>query len=259
MIIAQVTDVHAMPPGRRLRGGYEPAPALATVRDRVAAMRPRPDLVVFTGDLTDAGTEEEYAAFLAGIAALDLPMAAIPGNHDRRTAFADALPEAGIETGAGRFLHFGRDLGPLRLLLLDTVEEGASGGRLCADRLAWIGAELDAAAGRPAVIFMHHPPFPVGIPFMDPIGCAGGPELAALVARAGNVAGIACGHVHRPVAVRFGGTAATIAPAVCHAVPLDLAADARPRLEPQRPGFALHLWTPEAGLVSHSEYPVPAA
>lgn len=259
MIIAQVSDVHAMPPERRMPSGYESAPALAAVLGRVAALRPRPDLVVFTGDLSETGSEHEYDSFLAGTATLDLPMAAIPGNHDRREVFAAAMASAGIETGSAPFLHLARDLGPLRLLLLDTVEPGESGGRLCPDRLAWIEAELGAASDRPVMIFMHHPPFAVGICFMDAIACAGGAEFAALVARAGNVIGIGCGHVHRPIAVSFAGTTATIAPGVCHAVPLDLDPGAEPRLEPQMPGFALHRWTPDTGLVSHADYVVPPA
>jgi Icc protein len=74
------------------------------------------------------------------------------------------------------------------------------------------------------------------------------------VAQHPNVRMVSCGHVHRAVQARWAGTLAGICPAVAWALPLDLSPAARPRLEPQHPGFQLHLWSPDLGLVTHTEY-----
>jgi len=61
-----------------------------------------------------------------------------------------------------------------------------------------------------------------------------------------------CGHHHRPITVRWAGTIGSVAPSTAHQVTLDLVADDSPStftMEP--PGFHLHLWSPEAGLVTH--------
>ena len=57
---------------------------------------------------------------------------------------------------------------------------------------------------------MHHPPFQTLIGHMDKIGLlSGGPELEAIVARHPNVERVICGHLHRAIDVRFGGTIAS--------------------------------------------------
>jgi 3',5'-cyclic AMP phosphodiesterase CpdA len=143
---------------------------------------------------------------------------------------------------------------PVRVIGLDTVDEGSAAGMLCPDRLDWVAARLSEDDGRPVLIFMHHPPFHTGIRFSDATACANGDRLAVLVATHGRVLRVACGHVHRAVDTAWAGTVAGICPGVAWQVPLDLSPGGRPRLVRQRPGFQLHLWTPGQGLVTHTEY-----
>jgi 3',5'-cyclic AMP phosphodiesterase CpdA len=251
LLIAQISDPHLSTPGAELYGGYAPDLAFADVLARVASLRP--DFVWLTGDLVENGTPGEYANLRARLAGFGLPTAAVPGNHDRRGALAAELAGSGVRVGAGRFLQLAVEEHPLRMIGLDTLEEGEAAGALCPERLDWVAARLAEAPGRPTLIFMHHPPFRTGIGFSDATRCAGGETLAALVAAHGNVLMVSCGHVHRTIATTWAGTVAGVCPAVAWAVPLDLAPHAPPRLEPQRPGFQLHLWTGDA-LVTHTEY-----
>jgi 3',5'-cyclic-AMP phosphodiesterase len=254
VIVAQISDPHVSTPGARIFGGYAPEPALERTIAAVAGLGRRPDLVLFTGDLTENGTAEEYAHFRTLVADLGLPAAAIPGNHDRRAAFEAGLAGSGIATGALPFLQLELEAGPLRLIGLDTLaEEGGAAGLLCRERLEWVAARLAEAPERPTLIFMHHPPFATGIAAMDAIGCANGDLLAAIVRRHPQVLGVTCGHVHRAVATVWAGRAATVAPAVAWEVPPNFSHNGPTGLVPQAPGFLLHLWTPEAGLVTHAE------
>lgn len=254
MLIAQISDPHLSSPDAELFGGYQPDFALARVLERVARLDPRPDFVWLTGDLVENGTSEEYANLRGRLAGFDLPTAAIPGNHDARAAFAAALAGSPVLTGTGDTLDLVVDDHPVRMIGLDSLVEGESAGRLGPDQIDRLGERLAEAPDRPTVIFLHHPPFPTGIGFSDATRCADGDRLAAVVARHPNVLRVAAGHVHRAVHTGFAGTIASICPAVAWAIPLDFAPDARPRLEPQNPGFQLHRWTPGAGLVTHTEY-----
>ena len=91
------------------------------------------------------------------------------------------------------------------------MDAGRASGRLCAARLGWVAAAL-AGDDRPALVLMHHPPFRVGQHHADTSNCAGGGELAALVA--GRLVGVACGHVHRGIATAWAGAPAAVCPAV---------------------------------------------
>jgi 3',5'-cyclic AMP phosphodiesterase CpdA len=149
----------------------------------------------------------------------------------------------------------------VRLIGLDSTIPGETGGTLCAARLAWLAATLDAAPARPTVLFLHHPPFATGIAHMDRIGLADAAPFAALVRRHPQVERVLAGHLHRPIQARWAGTVASTAPAPCHQVVLDLTRDGPAAFVMEPPGYQLHLWRPDSGLISHTvtlgRYPGP--
>ena len=151
-------------------------------------------------------------------------------------------------------MHFVRAAGALDLVFLDATIPGEPYGVLDADGLAWLDATLFAAPSRPAILFLHHPPFATGITHMDRQNLRNAAALGALVARHKRVQLVAAGHVHRAVATSFGGRAATICPAPNHAVDLDLAAARVPSLTVEPPAFHLHAWFADDGygrIVTH--------
>jgi 3',5'-cyclic AMP phosphodiesterase CpdA len=254
LLVAQISDPHISTPGAELYGGYRPDDAFGRVLDRIAALRPRPDFVWLTGDLVENGTAEEYANFRERIAGFDLPLAAIPGNHDARATFVQALSGTAVRIGGPPSLNLAVDDLPVRMIGLDSKgAEGVAAGRLPPDRLDWLAARLAQAPGRPTALFLHHPPFATGIAPLDAIGCLDGPALGRIVASHPEVRLVSAGHVHRAIVTPWAGTIASVCPSVASAVPLGLGPDARARLEPQSPGFQLHLWT-GAGFVTHTEF-----
>jgi 3',5'-cyclic AMP phosphodiesterase CpdA len=251
MIIAQLSDFHARPVGRPAYGYVDTNAAIRRAVDAVLAMEPRPDCVLVTGDLTDCGLPEEYEIVRDALAVLPMPVYAVPGNHDRRETFAQVLgPSHGYLPKAG-FLHYAIDDFPVRLIGLDTVIAGQDGGEICAEREAWLATRLTEGNGRPTVIFMHHPPFRVAVDGMDVMPCRVSPGFAALIARHPEIERVVCGHYHRPIQRRFAGTIGYVAPGTAHQVALDLRPGRENRLIMEPPAFALHVWDPEAGLVSH--------
>lgn len=260
MIVAQITDPHISLPGSRLYGGYDPDGAFSSVLAHVAALNPRPDLVVLSGDLTENGTPEEYAHFRALIAGFDLPLAAIPGNHDRRDAFAEAFAGTAVTAGVDpSWLSIQIDLPGLTVLGLDTLGlEGEAGGTLDEARLDWLGRRLADAGATPVLLFMHHPPFATGIVRMDRWGLADPGDFTRLVAAAPTVLRVCCGHVHRAIEAAYAGTIAGVCPPVAWSVPL-FRPEVPVPLIPSVPGFQLHCWEAGRGLVTHTEFLRPEA
>ena len=85
MSIAQITDMHIRPEGVLAYGRLDTAPYLARAVEHLLALRPRPDLVLATGDLVDGGSPEEYRRLREFAGAAAMPVYLIPGNHDDAT------------------------------------------------------------------------------------------------------------------------------------------------------------------------------
>jgi Icc protein len=155
--------------------------------------------------------------------------------------------------GQGDFLQYTVALsGGLRLVALDTVEAGDSAGPPVPAASAVAGQHAAQHAGEPIVVAMHHPPFETLIGHMDRIGLLqGADELAEILARHPNVERVICGHLHRSIVTRFGGTVASTAPSPAHQVSLDLAPDAASTWTLEPPGFHLHAWTEPGRLLTH--------
>jgi 3',5'-cyclic AMP phosphodiesterase CpdA len=252
MLIAQISDLHIKPPGMLAYRRVDTAMALSACVAALNALRPRPQLVVISGDLADAATAGEYEHLKRLLAPLELPFVSIPGNHDSRELMRAALPQLYAEpSGAlNQFCH----VGGLDLLLLDSSVAGQPHGELEPATLQWLEATL-AGSADPALLFLHHPPFQTGIWHMDRQNLANADALAAIVRRHPRVRLIAAGHVHRSVLTSFAGVAATICPAPNHAVDLDLGELREPSFRVEPPAFHLHAWMPADGfghLVTHT-------
>jgi 3',5'-cyclic-AMP phosphodiesterase len=243
ILIAQISDLHIKAPGELAYREVDTAAALERCIVALNRFAPRPQLVVASGDLVDTPTAAEYEHLRHLLAALELPLAVVPGNHDARALLRAAFPEQPYAQ-ATEALNSVRAVGSLDVVLVDSSVPGAPHGHLDAATLQWLEATLAAAPARPALIFLHHPPFVTGIAHMDRQNLDNADELAALIARCPRARLIAAGHVHRAVLTLFAGIPATICPAPNHAVALDLEARQPPSLMVEPPAFHLHAWFP---------------
>lgn len=264
MIVAQISDTHIVAPAARFRAPFhspgspervyaevDTARHLARAVAALNELAPRPDIVVVTGDLVDRGDPAEYEHVRALLAPLAMPVFVIPGNHDAREPLRRAFAGDGY-LPAGEFLQYAIDDYPVRLVALDTLVEGAHHGALCAERLGWLDRTLAAAPDRPTLVMMHHPPFPTAIAYMDNYGLENAAALADVLEKHRQVERVLCGHLHRAIDRRFAGTVAGTAPSTAHQIRLNLVPGAPLRFAAEPPGYQLHLWDEEGGLVTHT-------
>ena len=252
VLLAQISDLHFLPKGMLAFGRVDTARCLEQALEHLNALEPAADAVLITGDLTNDGDAPVWAELMALLGRLRAPVFPIPGNHDDRELMRAAFAQRDLFPAEGP-LRFAVDLGALRLIGLDSLIPGEPAGRLGTDQLAWLDRQLGGAPERPALVALHHPPFPTGIDHMDAMMLEDGDALAEVVGRHPQVARVLCGHVHRSVQCRFAGTLGQIGPGVAHAVQLTLAgAPARWVLEP--PAVLLHEWRDGRGLVSHLDF-----
>jgi len=255
MLIAQITDLHVRPRGRAANRVAETNMMTERAVDVLNALRPRPDVVLITGDLVDCGIIEEYRQLKAILRRFELPYLMVPGNHDRRDNLKAAFADHPTIVADADFVQYAVDDYPVRLIALDTVVPGKGEGALCARRLDFLAQALAQRTDKPTVIFMHHPPFECGIVHMDRIRLIEGADrMAQIVGQHPNVARILCGHHHRPIQTLFAGTLASISPGVTHQVALDLTEDHEGALVLEPPAYQLHRYRPQTGIVSHTAY-----
>jgi 3',5'-cyclic-AMP phosphodiesterase len=252
MLIAQISDTHISTPGSRNDRDFRTVEHLERAVAHLNGLSPRPDVVLATGDLVERGQVDEYERLRDILAPLAMPLYLIPGNHDERGNLVRTFDRHRYLPRDGGFLQYVVEDWPVRLVALDTLIPGESGGRLCAERLHWLDTRLAEAPERVTVVLMHHPPFMTGMRKMDAMGLDGIRELETVIRRHPQVERIVCGHLHRPITRRFAGTVACTGPATAHQIALDLGEVARLATVMEPPGCLLHLWLGTGGgLVSH--------
>jgi 3',5'-cyclic AMP phosphodiesterase CpdA len=260
VLIAQITDLHI---GFDRDNPHElNVRRLNLVMDQINQLRPRPDLLIVSGDLVEHGDDTEaYDHVHALVGRWQGPVLYAVGNHDSRRQFGAKFPL--VERDPAGFFQYEAEHGGLRIIVLDTLEEGRHGGAFCAARADWLIAGLAEKAGQPTIIVLHHPPVDTGIPWMSALPHEGWVErLRSAVEPARQVKAMLCGHVHRPISATFAGKALVVAPSTAPSVALDLQdvdpthPDGRALIIADQPGFALHHWNGER-LLTHFEVAGP--
>ena len=141
----------------------------------------------------------------------------------------------------GEPLHHAADLGPLRLVCLDSTIPGEDGGRLDGERLDWLEAALARAPEQPTVVALHHGPLRTGVAEADAIGLPDAEREAfgAVLARHAQVRCVVAGHAHWAMAGSFGAHRVHVAPSTYVQLRIDLASDT-PEVAEQPAGFLVH-------------------
>lgn len=208
----------------------------AALRDAAAVGA---DAVVLPGDLTRDGHPDEFERVDALLASWDLPLVAVPGNHDvpKATDDHETPPVAafGDRYAAGGFPVV-REVDGLTVVGVNTA--GSDGrltdtheGGLTADQVARVDDAL-ADAGE-AIVVGHHPlagpadhESPVSpAPLHPPMESAA--DFTAVLERH-DVPLAVTGHNHWPSLADLGGTWELAAPAACSLPPTMLVLDVAP-------------------------------
>jgi 3',5'-cyclic-AMP phosphodiesterase len=141
-------------------------------------------------------------------------------NHDDRAAFRDRFP--GTPCDDHGFIQSTLSLDGHTLVFLDTKGDRDHSGAYCGQRLAWLDNVLRTKRG-PILLFMHHPPFMVGISSIDAIGLADREAFAECVRpHAHRIRHLFLGHVHRPIAGSWLGIPFSVVKGTNHQVALRL-------------------------------------
>jgi 3',5'-cyclic AMP phosphodiesterase CpdA len=234
-VLAQLSDPHIGATWTE----DDPAAGLTAAVAWICSMRRPPDAVLVSGDLVQNGADAEYEQVRRLLAPLRSPLYVLPGNHDDRRGLSRHF---GVPGAGGEPVQYSVDLGPLRLVVLDTTRPGEDPGALDAERLGWLDAELATAPGQPTILAMHHPPLVTGVPGWDRFGLAAADRhaLGEVVERHPQVRRLVAGHVHRMIAAELAGRPVLTVPSTYVQLELDLEAQELALAPGEPSGLALH-------------------
>jgi Icc protein len=243
-LLLQISDPHI---GADWEGA-DPDECLLRAVESILDLADRPDALLVSGDLTQNGTPQEYGRLRELLAPLDLEPQVLPGNHDLRAQLREAF---GLPGRGGDPVSHAVDLGPLRLVCLDSTIPGSEGGALDEGRIEWLDAVLGEQREQPTLLAMHHPPLRTETPGFERISLA--PEaqaaLAEVLVRHPQVLRVVAGHVHRTIVAELAGRAVLTVPSTYLQAALDFTSTGiAMRADP--PAFAVHALR-DGNLASH--------
>lgn len=210
------------------------------------------DLCVITGDLTHWGERSAYESLRDVLAGLALPAELLLGNHDDRDVFRSVFPAQAVDEHG--HVQSVRDTAAGRCVFMDTLEPGTHAGAYGADRLGWLKRELEAGAGRPHYLFMHHHPMPVKIAAMDRIGQQDAAALRGVLAEhSSDIRHLFFGHCHLPMSGAYLGIPFSSIRSVNHPLWPDYAAETI-TIADVAPHYAVVLIDDDSLVVHHEEF-----
>lgn len=203
MRFIQLTDCHIYADSGARFSGMDTRASCTAVID--AAAQASAAGLLLTGDLSMDGQAAAYVWLDQALSALPALRLVIAGNHDAPDQWCGSLAQApGHASVPGWQIHG-----------LDTRVAGAPHGTLQTAQLAALDAALAAAPGVAHLLLMHHPPLPVGSPWIDAMGVTNAAALWSLLAERPGVRAIVCGHVHQNVDCYHNGVRVLTTPSTC--------------------------------------------
>ena len=173
--VVQLTDTHI---SEREDTSYKMlSSSKALLEDAIKEINSIPglDFVMFTGDMVDTPTVDNYKSFYTILSELDYPSLNSFGNHDSSVCISGS-DECSSGLKIDEVLNFVKKCNPnymfdntyyaftpktdYRIIVLDSVirNEVTSNGYLTDEQLVFLDNELSQNQDKVVVIFQHHPP-----------------------------------------------------------------------------------------------------
>ncbi len=244
------SDTQLIPQGR-VNFDLDPAVRLRACIDSINKECPESSFCLIAGDLSHWGEALAYEVLKRELSHLQMPCYLLMGNHDRRDNFLNVFPEHPVHPSG--FIQYALDLGDTRIICLDTLEPGHRGGFLCQNRLEWLESQL--ANSEKILLFMHHPPFKVGLPSMDEDCLANGEELSdLLIPYKKNIQHLFFGHIHRSISGVWKEIGFSCPLSLVHQTPFDFA-DPKPNyISMEAPQYCKVMVYEDRVIVHHREF-----
>ena len=200
--IIHITDTHLFADARADMVGIRTEESLADILEHISRFHSDASHLVVTGDLSQDESLRSYERLAEHLAPYRGRLSLIPGNHDNLPFMRQVFPD--LFTAPISSLSFSVQVGDWQLIGLDSHLPGSQSGEIGTAQLGWLSSELQAASRRHTIVFVHHPPIPVGVQWIDWLSMENPKPFLRVLDKAPNVRTLLCGHVHQEFEVDRG-------------------------------------------------------
>jgi Icc protein len=208
-LIIQITDMHLFKSAKETLLGVNTLDSFKAVVKDVKQNYPNPDLILLTGDLAQDETTEAYQRLVDELKTFHCPKYGFPGNHDDEHHMLSIFKENHLQEN--REIIIDR----WNLILLNTQKRHAVEGLLSEEQLHFLDRALGMYPEHSTMIFMHHPPVPVGSAWIDKLMLSNPEPFWRILGNYHHVKAIFCGHVHQLFTGAMNGIQVFTTPSTC--------------------------------------------
>lgn len=211
--VVQLTDLHLFQDTNGLLAGVPSWNTFHAVLEQVKAQQADIDYLILTGDIAHDEAFETYLMLRDTLGDWVKRCKIIPGNHDDPSNLRKAFPELYPQNNDA--LTFDLFAGNWRLIGLDSHVPGEVSGRVDGDQLEWLKYRLASDPNTQTLLFIHHPPIPISVDWIDKLGLNEASELVELVATSPQIKVVCAGHVHQEFKGEIGAATIYTTPSTC--------------------------------------------
>jgi hypothetical protein len=195
---ALMADPQVGPAATRNRVGNTTQLKMSRIVDEINAASPGPAFVVINGDLVNTADEPSLGNFLARAKPLRPTTILVHGNHDGHPPYPE-FRRCQKELNGTSEVMFSFDAGPWHFVTFPC--NLSADGSMNEPLLAWLDADLKAHRDRPTLVFEHLHLLPQGLTQLEwyTYEKTFRTRLLDVMAGAGNVRQVICGHVHNGI------------------------------------------------------------
>lgn len=189
--VLQITDLHLLSASNQtLLGVNTEESALHVIELAKSTVWP-PDLIVFTGDLTQEPKASTYRRLARHLSSLDVPCVCLPGNHDDPRLMVQEIHSENVYCSTQVLTD------TWQIICLDSTKPGSEIGHFTDTMLRLLAGHLDQYPEKFALVCLHHHPIPIGCLWLDTMVLDEKNKFFTILESRPQSRAVVCGHIHQ--------------------------------------------------------------
>ena len=207
--ILQITDLHILPGLDETFLGINTEHYFHAILELAFVENHHYDLILLTGDLTQAPCPASYRRILNSLEATNTPCICLPGNHDDYELMQQIFNTHRVSCRKQVLSE------NWQLICLNSQIPGAPGGRLSKQELLFLEDCLITNPNHHALIAVHHHCLETNSAWMDTMMIENSHELWAIIKQYPQTLAVTTGHIHQVMDITIGSVRVLGSPSTC--------------------------------------------